>query len=29
MARKIGDHHTNFFWSHHDSDTTRRSYLVA
>jgi predicted Zn-dependent protease len=29
MAMKLGDHPTNFFWSDHDNDTTRRSYLMA
>ena len=29
MAVKFGDHPTNFFWSDHDNDTTRRSYLMA
>jgi Peptidase family M48 len=29
MAMKAGDHPTNFFWSTHDNDTTRRSYLMS
>jgi len=29
MAKKYGDHPTNFFWSRHDNHTTRRSYLLA
>jgi hypothetical protein len=29
MALKNGDHLTNLFWSKHDNDTTRRSYLMA
>jgi hypothetical protein len=29
MAMKIGDQRTDFFWSDHDNDTTRRSYLMA
>src|SRR5262249_33518155 len=29
MALKNGDHPTNFFWSTHDNNTTRRSYLMA
>jgi hypothetical protein len=24
-----GDAHTNFFWSSHDNNTTRRSYLIS
>jgi hypothetical protein len=29
MTQRIGDQHTNFFWSSHDNNTTRRSYLMA
>jgi hypothetical protein len=29
MALKGGDHATNFFWSTHDNNTTRRSYLMS
>jgi hypothetical protein len=29
MALKNGEHATNFFWSTHDNNTTRRSYLMA
>jgi len=29
MTRKHGDHPTNLFWSSHDSNTVRRSYLMA
>ncbi len=29
MTRHLGDRPTNFFWSNHDSNTTRRSYLMA
>lgn len=29
MSRKHGDRPMNFFWSSHDSKTTRRSYLMA
>ena len=29
IALKIGDHPTNLFYSNHDNDTTRRSYLMA
>ena len=29
MAQKLGDHPTNFFWSNHDNNTTRRSYLMS
>jgi hypothetical protein len=29
MALKHGEHATNFFWSTHDNNTTRRSYLMA
>jgi len=29
MTQKLGDHHTNFFWSDHDNHTMRRSYLMA
>jgi predicted Zn-dependent protease len=29
MALKQGDRRTNFFYSDHDNDTTRRSYLMA
>ena len=29
MTRHFGDRPTNFFWSDHDSNTTRRSYLMA
>jgi hypothetical protein len=28
MALKLGDKPTNFFWSNHDNDATRRSYLM-
>ena len=29
MTRRFGDQPTNLFWSNHDSNTTRRSYLMA
>ena len=29
MAKKYGDRPTNFFWSSHATNTTRRSYLMA
>jgi hypothetical protein len=29
MGMKFGDGPTDFFWSDHDNDTTRRSYLMA
>jgi hypothetical protein len=29
MSLKYGDHPTNLFWSSHDNNTTRRSYLMA
>jgi hypothetical protein len=29
MTQKMGDHRTDFFWSNHDNNTTRRSYLMA
>ncbi len=29
MSIKYGDQPTNFFWSSHDSNTVRRSYLMA
>ena len=29
MTQKFGDHPTNFFWSSHDNNTARRSYLMA
>lgn len=29
MTKHYGDHPTNFFWSSHDSNTLRRSYLMA
>lgn len=29
VTKKQGDHDTNFFWSRHDNNTTRRSYLMA
>lgn len=29
MSLKFGDSPTNFFWSNHDNNTTRRSYLMA
>jgi hypothetical protein len=29
VSLKTGDSHTNFFWSGHDNNTTRRSYLMA
>jgi hypothetical protein len=29
MSLKFGDHKTDFFWSNHDNNTTRRSYLMA
>jgi len=29
MSLKLGDSPTNFFWSTHDNNTTRRSYLMA
>jgi len=28
MTKKLGDHPTNLFWSNHDNNTTRRSYLM-
>jgi hypothetical protein len=28
MAKKHGDHPTNFFWSSHDNNVTRRSFLM-
>lgn len=28
MAQKLGDRPTNLFWSSHDNNTTRRSYLM-
>lgn len=28
MTRKLGDAPTNFFWSNHDNNSTRRSYLM-
>jgi hypothetical protein len=29
MTQQLGDRHTDFFWSNHDNNTTRRSYLMA
>lgn len=29
FAKEYGDRGTNFFWSSHDNNTTRRSYLMA
>jgi hypothetical protein len=29
MAKKYGVHATNFFWSSHDNQATRRSYLMT
>ncbi len=29
MTKHYGDHPTNLFWSSHDSNTVRRSYLMA
>jgi hypothetical protein len=29
MSQRLGDYPTNFFWSNHDNNTTRRSYLMA
>ena len=29
MTQKLGDPRTNFFWSTHDNNTMRRSYLMA
>jgi hypothetical protein len=29
MTKRYGDHPTNLFWSGHDSNTVRRSYLMA
>jgi hypothetical protein len=29
LSLKVGDHPTNVFWSSHDNNTTRRSYLMA
>jgi hypothetical protein len=28
MAKVQGPHRTNFFWSNHDNESTRRSYLM-
>jgi Zn-dependent protease with chaperone function len=29
MTKELGDQPTNFFWSNHDNNTTRRSYLMS
>jgi len=29
MTKKLGDRPTNFFWSNHDNNATRRSYLMS
>lgn len=29
LSLKMGDRPTNFFWSNHDNNTTRRSYLMS
>ncbi len=29
MTKKLGDHSTNLFWSEHDNNATRRSYLMC
>jgi len=29
VAKKYGDHRTNFFWDNHDNNTMRRSYLMS
>ena len=29
MTKALGDHPTNLFWSNHDNNSTRRSYLMS